>query len=79
MVSRPLLQGWRQCVGLEEREDIVTSGDSRWDEMHLSLAARRCMTQIEFTFLVFVVTGVVTAIFVLAIGISVWIALAEAD
>lgn len=37
------------------------------------------MTQIEFTVLVLVVTGVVTAIFVLAIGISVWMALAEAN
>lgn len=37
------------------------------------------MTQIEFTVLVLVVTGVVTAIFVLAIDISVWMALAEAN
>lgn len=37
------------------------------------------MTQTEFTVLVLVVTGVVTAIFVLAIGISVWMAFAETN
>ncbi len=37
------------------------------------------MTQIEFVILMLVVTGVVTAIFVLAVGVSVGIALAEAD